>query len=253
MKLVSWNVNGLKACMNKGFKEFFYKVNADFFCIQETKISDSNFKLNLGDYNQYWSCCERKGYSGTAIFTNHPPIKVTYGMDELNFDDVEGRVITLEYDRFFLINVYTPNSKHCNKRLDFRSDWDDAFRKYVRSLNNQKPLIICGDMNVTHLEIDEAPSQKQTKSLGFAEEERERFLELLEDVGLKDSFRYLNPTKTNAYTWWSYRRQKRDENSGLRIDYFLVSDYLTPCLQSSEICFDIQGSDHCPIMLEISI
>lgn len=281
MKFISWNVNGLKACIDKGFKEFFYETDADFFCIQETKISDRNFKIELKNYDQYWAYCERKGYSGTAVFTKHKPLNVSYGMKQIGEDstncvnlglqnpefvganyesrfstseyDTEGRLITLEYDRFFLINVYTPNSKHCNKRLDFRMDWDDAFKTYAKNLNNRKPLIICGDINVAHLDIDIAPTQKQTKSLGFTDEEREKFSELLESVGLNDTFRYLHPTQKDAYTWWSYRHQKRDENSGLRLDYFLLSDYLIPNLKDSYMCSDVIGSDHCPIALELEV
>lgn len=252
MKFISWNVNGLKACIDKGFKEFFYETDADFFCIQETKISDRNFKIELENYDQYWAYCERKGYSGTAVFTKHKPLNVSYGLGFSEYD-TEGRLITLEYDRFFLINVYTPNSKHCNKRLDFRMDWDDTFKAYVTKLNNRRPLIICGDINVAHLDIDIAPTQKQTKSLGFTDEEREKFSELLESVGLNDTFRYLHPTQKDAYTWWSYRHQKRDENSGLRLDYFLLSDYLIPNLKDSYMCSNIIGSDHCPIVLELDV
>ena len=249
MKFISWNVNGLKACIDKGFKEFFYETDADFFCIQETKISDRNFKIELENYDQYWAYCERKGYSGTAVFTKHKPLNVSYGLGFSEYD-TEGRLITLEYDRFFLINVYTPNSKHCNKRLDFRMDWDDTFKAYVTKLNNRRPLIICGDINVAHLDIDIAPTQKQTKSLGFTDEERSKLSQLLES-GFTDSYRYKYPDKIK-YSWWSYRAKARKNNSGWRIDYFLVSDKIVSGINSACIHDDILGSDHCPVSLDMN-
>ena len=250
MKFVSWNVNGFKACLNNGFMDYFNQANADFFCIQETKMQEDNCNFDLKNYEQYWSFCERKGLSGTAIFTKHIPNDVLYGMDNPSFDS-EGRLITLEYDHFYLMNVYVPNSKNSAERMGYRLDWDDTFKKFVSELNCKKPLVICGDMNVTSLDIDFKTNNDTNLNFGFTEEERADFHELLEDVGLKDSFRLLNPNQKEAYTFFPYRRRNKDKHLGFRLDYFLISDYLTDKLNDSYIDAKVKGSDHCPIVLEL--
>ncbi|MDR1254234.1 MAG: exodeoxyribonuclease III [Oscillospiraceae bacterium] len=250
MKFVSWNVNGLKACLNKGFMNFFERSEADFFCVQETKLQENFSNLKLEGYHEYWSHCERKGYSGTAIFAKYPAIDVKYGMGISEFD-VEGRLITLEYDEFYLINVYTPNAKQDASRLDFRVNWDAAFKKLIERLNNNKLLIICGDMNVSEMNVKRPVNARV--SFGFSSEECEEFTNLLNSIALVDTFKYLYPKKESSYTWRSYSKQKRGENSGWRIDYFLISEYLLRYLKDSYICTDVLGSDHLPIVLEMKL
>lgn len=249
MKLISWNVNGLRACLNKGFLEYFYKVDADIFCIQETKLQEGQVKLNLEGYYQYWNYAEKKGYSGTAVFTKIKPISVRYGMG-IEEHDKEGRIITLEYDDFYLINVYTPNSQRELARLDYRMKWEDDFRAYLKNLEKHKPIILCGDLNVAHKEIDLKNPESNRRNAGFTDEEREKMTLLLES-GFVDTFRYFYPDKKDAYTWWSYMRKAREKNIGWRIDYFIVSESLVSRLKSADIHSDIMGSDHCPVELII--
>lgn len=247
MKLISWNVNGLRACMNKGFQDFFDISNADIFCIQETKMQEEQATFDFVDYCSYWNSAVKKGYSGTLVLSKIPPISCRYGLDIVEHDN-EGRVITLEYDKFCLVNVYTPNSQRELTRLDYRMQWEDAFREYLHSLS--KPVIVCGDLNVAHKEIDLAHPKQNTKNAGFTKEEREKFSTLLES-GFIDSFRYLYPNKTDAYTWWSYMANARAKNIGWRIDYFLLSCSLASHLKQASIYSDIYGSDHCPVGIEI--
>jgi exodeoxyribonuclease-3 len=248
MKLISWNVNGLKACINKGFFEFFNVCDADFFCLQETKISPSDCEFNFGKYCKYWSHSEKKGYSGVAIFSKKDAMRAEHGMGFPEFDS-EGRLITLEFDNFYLINVYTPNAKRSMYRLDFRMDWDDAFKNFAEKLNKNKPIIICGDLNAVEFDARE----KLGKFTGFGSEECENFSYLLDSVGLVDTFKHLHPLEKSAYTWRSYTKQKNGQNSGCRIDYFLISNYLIKFLKSSQIFSKIQASDHFSIGLEIDI
>ena len=250
MKLVSWNVNGLRACVKKGFLDFFNEVDADIFCIQETKMHRSQGAPEVEGYEQYWNSAERKGYSGTAIYTKKTPLSVSYGL-AIEEHDNEGRVITIEMDEFFLICVYTPNSKSELERLDYRMEWDDAFRNYALELEAKKPVIICGDLNVAHKEIDLKNPNTNRRSAGFSDEEREKFTELLK-AGYVDSFRHLYPDVTGAYTWWSYMFKARQNNAGWRIDYFLVSEKLKDHIDDAIIYSDVLGSDHCPVGLILS-
>lgn len=247
MKLISWNVNGIRACLNKGFLDFFNKENADIFCIQETKMQEGQIELKLEGYYQYWNSAEKKGYSGTAIFTKVKPLKVFYGMG-IEEHDKEGRVITLEFDKFYMVNVYTPNSKRELERLEYRMVWEDEFRKYLLKLNETKPVIMCGDLNVAHEEIDLKNPKTNRHNAGFTDEERNKMTELLKS-GFTDSFRYLYPEKENIYSWWSYMFHAREKNAGWRIDYFCTSKDLEENLVSAYIHTEILGSDHCPIEL----
>jgi exodeoxyribonuclease-3 len=253
MKLVSWNVNGIRACLRKGFLEYLIDVNADIFCIQETKLQEGQVSLNLEEYFQYWNYAVKKGYSGTAIFTKKKPLTVTYGVNIVGQEvENEGRVITLEFEELYLVNVYTPNSQRDLARLDYRLVWEECFQKYLKELDDIKPVILCGDLNVAHKEIDLKNPKSNRKNSGFTEEERAKMTKLLES-GFIDSFRFFYPEKQGAYTWWSYMRSVRDRNIGWRIDYFLVSDRLQDLLIDSQIHSDILGSDHCPVVLEIQI
>lgn len=249
MKLISWNVNGLRACVQKGFLEYFKEVDADIFCIQESKLQQGQIDLDLEGYEQYWNYAEKKGYSGTAIFTKKKPLSVAYGLG-IEEHDKEGRVITLEFDNFYIITVYTPNSQNELARLPYRMTWEDAFRDYLKKLEENKPVIVCGDLNVAHKEIDLKNPATNRKNAGFTDEEREKFTELLES-GFIDTFRYFNPELTGAYSWWSYRFNARKNNAGWRIDYFVVSEALKNKLVSADIHKDTMGSDHCPVELVI--
>lgn len=251
MKLVSWNVNGIRACVKKGFLEYFQEVEADIFCIQETKLQQNQISLDFEEYYQYWNYAERKGYSGTAVFTKKKPLTVTYGMN-LEEPDTEGRVITLEYESFYLVNAYTPNSKRDLSRLDYRLIWEDAMRKHLINLNSHKPVIFCGDLNVAHQELDLKNAKSNVGNSGFTNEEREKMSRLL-DAGFIDSFRYLYPDRTDAYTWWSYMNKVRERNIGWRIDYFIVSNMITKYIIDAQIHCNVLGSDHCPILLETDI
>lgn len=248
MRLVSWNVNGIRAAHQKGFDNFFDSINADIFCIQETKMQDGQFNLTKKNYFNYINSAEKKGYSGTSIWTKYKPINVFYGINNKEFDN-EGRVITIELDKFYLINVYTPNSKRALERLEYRVNWEENFRKYILKLEEHKPVIICGDLNVAHNEIDLKNPSTNRKSAGFTDEERREFTNLLE-LGFVDSFRYKYPDKVE-YSWWSYMMKAREKNIGWRIDYFVVSDKLKNNIVDAKIHQDIFGSDHCPVSLEI--
>ena len=250
-KLISWNVNGLRACMGKGFNDFFEKMDADIFCLQETKVSEGQIEFAPNGYNCYWNYAEKKGYSGTAIFTKEKPLNVTYGMG-IDEHDHEGRIITLEFENYYMITVYTPNSKRELERLDYRQVWEDDFRAYVNGLRKTKPVILCGDLNVAHKEIDLKNPKTNHKSAGFTDEERNKMTELLES-GFVDTFRYFYPDVTERYSWWSYMFKAREKNAGWRIDYFLTSDELTDKLVSADIHHDIMGSDHCPVELVIDL
>ena len=250
MKFVSWNVNGLRACVQKGFLEFFHQADADFFCLQETKLQEGQIQLELPGYHQYWCYAQKKGYSGTAIFTKHAPLSVAYGLGVPELD-TEGRLITLEYPDFYLITCYTPNAQQELARLDHRLKWEEAFRGYVSRLDAEKPVILCGDLNVAHQEIDLKNPASNRGSAGFSDEERACFTRLLES-GFTDTFRYLNPTATGMYSWWSYRFRARENNAGWRIDYFLVSQRLRESVQDAPIYSQITGSDHCPVGLELN-
>jgi exodeoxyribonuclease III len=247
MKLISWNVNGLRACMNKGFADFFNASEADIFCIQETKMHPEQADISFGGYQSFWNSAEKKGYSGTAVFTRIEPLSVRYDLGPAEFSG-EGRVITLEFNSFFLVNVYTPNSQRELTRLQYRMSWDDAFREYVTALDHRKPVVICGDMNVARSEIDLKNPKQNVGNAGFTNEERQKIEQLL-DTGFVDTFRLLYPEKTGAYTWWSYLFHARAHNAGWRIDYFLVSNRLAEHVQDSLIFSDITGSDHCPVGL----
>ncbi len=247
MKFISWNVNGLRACEGKGFSDVFKRLDADFFCLQETKMQEGQLDLQFDGYKSYWNYAEKKGYSGTAIFTKHEPLSVTYGLG-IDEHDHEGRVITLEMDDFYLITVYTPNSQDGLRRLEYRMKWEDDFREYLLRLDATKPVIVCGDMNVAHKEIDLKNPKTNRKNAGFTDEEREKFTTLLSS-GFTDTFRYLYPDKEGAYSWWSYRFKAREKNAGWRIDYFVVSSRLADKIQSAGIHSDIFGSDHCPVEL----
>lgn len=249
MKLISWNVNGIRACVNKNFMEFFNEVDADIFCLQETKLQENQIDLNLDGYHQYWNYAKKKGYSGTAIFTKNKPISVTYGIG-IEEHDQEGRVITLEFDEFYMVTVYTPNSQNELKRLDYRMQWEDDFRNYLGELDSKKPVIVCGDLNVAHKEIDLKNPKTNRKNAGFTDEERNKFTELL-DAGFIDTFRYFYPDKENIYSWWSYRFKAREKNAGWRIDYFCTSERLKDRLVSASIHTEVLGSDHCPVELVI--
>lgn len=251
MRFVSWNVNGLRACMQKGFMDFFDSVDADFFCLQETKLQEGQIQMDLPCHHQYWNYAEKKGYSGTAIYTKNEPITTTVGIGVPELD-TEGRVITLEYESFFLVTCYTPNAQRGLARIDHRLRWENAFREYLCSLDQKKPVIICGDLNVAHKEIDLKNPSSNRGNAGFSDEERGAFSELL-DAGFTDSFRHLHPDEIGAYTWWSYMFNARQNNVGWRIDYFLVSDRLADKIQATPIYADIFGSDHCPVGLEITI
>lgn len=249
MKFVSWNVNGIRACCEKGFKDIFKELDADFFCLQETKMQAGQLDLEFEGYKSYWNYAEKKGYSGTAIFSKHEPLNVSYGLG-IEEHDHEGRVITLEMPEFFLVTVYVPNSQDELRRLDYRMQWEDAFRSYIMKLDTQKPVIICGDLNVAHKEIDLKNPKSNRRNAGFTDEEREKFSTLL-DAGFTDTFRYFNPDMENIYSWWSYRFQARQKNAGWRIDYFLVSKRLEEQLTSASIHTDIFGSDHCPVEVNV--
>lgn len=249
MKLISWNVNGLRAVVGKGFVDIFNELDADIFCLQETKLQAGQIELDLPGYEQYWNYAERKGYSGTAVFTRIKPLSVRYGMD-IAEHDTEGRVITLEYDSFYLVNVYTPNSKDGLARLPYRMTWEDDFRNYLKTLEQTKPVVMCGDLNVAHEEIDLKNPKTNRKNAGFSDEERAKMTELLA-AGFIDTFRYFYPDKTGEYSWWSYRFNARKNNAGWRIDYFIVSEALNDRLVSASIHQEIFGSDHCPVELEL--
>ena len=249
MKFISWNVNGLRACMQKGFPDFFEECGADFFCLQETKLQACQLQLELPGYHQFWNYAEKKGYSGTAIFSRQEPISVRYGLNVPELD-TEGRLITLEYPDFFLVTCYTPNAQRGLARIDHRLTWDEAFRNYLTELDQDKPVIACGDLNVAHREIDLKNPASNRGNAGFSDEERESFGKLLAQ-GFTDSFRHLHPEETGAYTWWSYMFHARENNAGWRIDYFLVSDRIKDRIRSTPIYSQILGSDHCPIGLEL--
>ena len=250
MKLISWNVNGIRACVNKGFKEFFEKINADIFCIQETKCQPEQIELEFDGYYAYWNSAEKKGYSGTAIFTKQKPIYVTYGIG-IDEHDKEGRVITLEFKDFYMVNIYTPNAKRGLERLDYRQIWEDEIRKYLLKLNQEKPVIMCGDLNVAHKEIDLKNPKSNRGNAGFTDEEREKMTALL-SAGFIDTFRYVYPDKTDSYSWWSYMGKAREKNVGWRIDYFIVSKDIKDKIEDAMIYPEIMGSDHCPVGLIIN-
>ena len=251
MKLVSWNVNGLRACVTKGFVDIFNTLDADIFCVQETKLQQGQIDLDLEGYHQYWNYAEKKGYSGTAVFTKEEPLDVIYGMG-IEEHDKEGRCITLEFENFFLVTCYTPNSQNELKRLDYRMKWEDDFRSYINSLDKKKPVILCGDLNVAHKEIDLKNPKTNRKNAGFTDEERGKMTELL-DSGFTDSFRYISPDKEGIYSWWSYRFNARKNNAGWRIDYFITSNSIKDKIEDAKIHTDILGSDHCPVELDINI
>ena len=251
MKFISWNVNGLRACMGKGWQDFFKEADADFFCLQETKLQAGQIDLQLPGYAQFWNYAEKKGYSGTAIFAKHEPLSVRYGVGVPELD-TEGRLITLEYEDFFLVTCYTPNAQRELARLDHRLKWDDAFRSFLTGLDKGKCVIVCGDLNVAHEEIDLKNPKSNRGNAGFSDEERESFTKTL-DAGFTDSFRCLNPDATDCYTWWSYMFKAREKNVGWRIDYFLVSDRWAQRITAAPIYADVLGSDHCPVGLELDI
>ncbi len=249
MKLISWNVNGIRACVTKGFMDFFNEIDADIFCIQESKMQEGQLVLDMPGYHQYWNYAEKKGYSGTAIFTKKEPLSVTYGLG-IEEHDKEGRVITLEFEDFYMVTCYTPNSQNELKRLDYRMKWENDFKVYLKNLEKTKPVIMCGDLNVAHKEIDLKNPKTNRKNAGFTDEEREKMTELLE-AGFIDTFRYFYPEDEGRYSWWSYRFKAREKNAGWRIDYFLVSESLKDKLEGADIHKDVMGSDHCPIELDI--
>lgn len=249
MRLISWNVNGLRACAAKGFAEAFRRLDADFFCLQETKMQEGQFDISFPGYKSFWNYAEKKGYSGTAIFTKHEPLSVTYGIG-VDEHDHEGRVVTLETERFYVVTAYVPNSQEGLKRLDYRMAWDDAFRSYLQRLDSVKPVVVCGDFNVAHNEIDLKNPKTNRHNAGFTDEERSSFSRLIE-AGFIDTFRHFYPEMTGIYSWWSYRFQARAKNAGWRIDYFLASSRLVPHLVDAKIHTDIYGSDHCPVELLI--
>lgn len=251
MKLISWNVNGLRACLQKGFLDFFNSQQADFFCLQETKMQKGQAEVETPGYLQFWNSAERKGYSGTAVFSRQEPIAVAYGIGKEEHD-TEGRVITLELPDFFLVTVYTPNSQDGLKRLAYRMQWEDDFRAYLLELDSRKPVIVCGDMNVAHEEIDLKNPKTNRQNAGFTDEERAKMTELL-GAGFTDTFRLLYPDKAGVYSWWSYRFNARKNNAGWRIDYFLVSERVKDCVRSAQIYSEVLGSDHCPVGLEIDL
>ena len=249
MRFISWNVNGLRACVGKDFENQFKELDADFFCLQETKMQEGQLDLQFEGYESYWNYAEKKGYSGTAIYTKHKPLNVSYGMG-VEEHDHEGRIITLEYDQFYLVTCYTPNSQTELKRLDYRMTWEDDFRKFLKSLDAKKPVIICGDLNVAHEEIDIKNPKTNRRNAGFTDEEREKMTVLLND-GFTDSFRYLHPDEV-TYSWWSYRFKAREKNAGWRIDYFLVSDRIKEQITEAKIHTEIMGSDHCPVEVDLT-
>ena len=251
MKFVSWNVNGIRACVEKNFMESFQALDADIFCLQETKLQEGQIDLKLPGYYQYWNYAKKKGYSGTAIFTKKEPVSVSYGL-EIEEHDQEGRVITLEFDNFYFLTVYTPNSQNELARLSYRMDWEDAFRAYVKKLDEKKPVVFCGDLNVAHQEIDLKNPKTNRMNAGFTDEERGKMTELL-DAGFIDTFRYFYPDQEGIYSWWSYRFKAREKNAGWRIDYFIVSKRLENCLKDASIHTEIFGSDHCPVELMIEL
>ena len=251
MKFISWNVNGIRACCDKGFRDAFNSLDADFFCLQETKMQAGQLDLAFEGYQSYWNYAEKKGYSGTAIFTRHQPISVTYGLG-IEEHDKEGRVITLEMENFYLVTVYTPNSQEELKRLDYRMTWDDDFRAYLQKLDANKPVIVCGDLNVAHKEIDLKNPKTNRKNAGFTDEERNKF-QLLLDAGFTDTFRHFYPEEEGRYSWWSYRFRAREKNAGWRIDYFLASTRLNEQLSGANIHTEIFGSDHCPVEVTLNI
>ena len=251
MKLISWNVNGIRACVSKGFMDFFNEVDADIFCIQESKMQAGQLELEMPGYYQYWNYAEKKGYSGTAIFTKKEPLSVTNGIG-MEEHDKEGRVITLEFDDFYMVTVYTPNSQNELARLDYRMTWEDAFLAYLKKLEENKPVVVCGDLNVAHKEIDLKNPKTNRKNAGFTDEEREKFSILLQN-GFVDTFRHFYPDQEGIYSWWSYRFQARAKNAGWRIDYFLVSECLKDKLQDAKILADVMGSDHCPVELDVEL
>ena len=249
MKLITWNVNGLRACFGKGFLEFFQRMEADAFCLQETKLQPHQIELDLPGYHIYWNSAEKKGYSGTALITRTEPLSVTYGIG-IPEHDTEGRVITAEYEDFYLVCCYTPNAQNELARIDYRMDWEDAFRAYLMALDKQKPVVLCGDLNVAHQEIDLKNPKTNRGNAGFSDQEREKMTALLSS-GFADTFRALYPDKTGAYTWWSYRFNARKNNAGWRIDYFIVSERLLPRVKDQIIHADVTGSDHCPVELDL--
>ena len=251
MKLISWNVNGIRACLNKGFEEFFKEIDADIFCLQETKCQEGQVDLVFKGYTSYWNSAEKKGYSGTAIFTKIKPINVTYGIG-IEEHDKEGRVITLEFEKFYMVNIYTPNSKRELERLGYRQIWEDEIRKYLLNLNKTKPVIICGDLNVAHKEIDLKNPKSNRRNAGFTDEERNKMTKLL-DAGFIDTFRQIYPNKENCYSWWSYMGKARERNVGWRIDYFIVSKDMKEKIEDAKIHSEIMGSDHCPVELDINL
>ena len=255
MKLISWNVNGLRAVVNKGFKEFFKEIDADIFCIQETKMQEAQLDENILEifegYNSYWNSAEKKGYSGTAIFTKQKPLNVTYGIGKEEHDK-EGRVITLEFEKFYMVNIYTPNSKRELERLDYRQLWEDEIRAYLLKLKENKSVVMCGDLNVAHTEIDLKNPKTNRKNAGFTDEERAKMTELL-NAGFVDTFRYKYPEVEGKYSWWSYMFHAREKNAGWRIDYFIVSENLKDKIEDAKILDDIYGSDHCPVELDLNI
>ena len=250
MKLISWNVNGIRACCDKGFREAFKSLDADFFCLQETKMQEGQLDLAFDGYTSYWNYAEKKGYSGTAIFTRHQPLSVTYGLD-IEHHDKEGRVITMKMEKFYLVTVYTPNSQDGLKRLDYRMTWEDDFRNYLLELDKKKPVIVCGDLNVAHKEIDLKNPKTNRMNAGFTDQEREKF-QLLLDSGFIDTFRFFYPDMESIYSWWSYRFKAREKNAGWRIDYFLASKRLADKLTGAKIHTEIYGSDHCPVEVTIN-
>lgn len=249
MKFISWNVNGLRACVQKGFLDFFNSIDADFFCIQESKLQAGQIDLDLPGYHQYWNYAEKKGYSGTAIFAKNEPLSVSYGIG-IEEHDREGRVITLEYDNFYLVTCYTPNSQNELKRLPYRMQWEDDFREYLKTLDAKKPVVLCGDLNVAHNEIDLKNPKTNHKNAGFSDEERAKMTELLSS-GFTDTFRYFYPDAEGIYSWWSYRFKAREKNAGWRIDYFITSKRINDKLKKAAIHTDVLGSDHCPVEVDI--
>lgn len=249
MKFISWNVNGLRACVQKGFLDFFNSIDADYFCIQESKLQAGQIDLDLPGYHQYWNYAEKKGYSGTAIFAKNEPLSVSYGIG-IDEHDREGRVITLEYDNFYLVTCYTPNSQNELKRLPYRMQWEDDFREYLKTLDTKKPVVLCGDLNVAHNEIDLKSPKTNRKNAGFSDEERSKMTELL-GSGFTDTFRYFYPDAEGIYSWWSYRFKAREKNAGWRIDYFITSKRINDKLKKAAIHTDVLGSDHCPVEVDI--
>lgn len=249
MKFISWNVNGLRACVQKGFLDFFNSIDADFFCIQESKLQTGQIDLDLPGYHQYWNYAEKKGYSGTAIFAKNEPLSVSYGIG-IDEHDKEGRIITLEYDNFYLVTCYTPNSQNELKRLPYRMQWEDDFREYLKTLDAKKPVVLCGDLNVAHNEIDLKNPKTNRKNAGFSDEERAKMTELL-GSGFTDTFRYFYPDAEGIYSWWSYRFKAREKNAGWRIDYFITSKRINDKLKKAAIHTDVLGSDHCPVEVDI--